>query len=61
MIVLEDDIVVVRQLQEAGRCPLRIMDQQGLRRRRQTPSNELDFISLLHFDPKEEATRHVVS
>lgn len=41
MIVLEDDIVVVRQLQEAGRCPLRIVDQQGLRRRRQTPSNEL--------------------
>lgn len=41
VIVLEDDIVVVRQLQETGRCPLRIVDQQGLRRRRQTPSNEL--------------------
>lgn len=39
VIVLEDDIVVVGQLEEAGRCPLRILNQQGLKGRRRTSEN----------------------
>lgn len=36
VIVLEDDIVVVGELQEAGRGPLRLLDEQGLQGRKET-------------------------